>query len=166
MSLSRLVQMGANQHPQHYLHPTSSEGQPHLYGAQPFQYRAGTDVADVNKPPAWQPEMAYNREYAYTLEELWLAATKLSEQRKGPLVSLAVGGAARIVLDDVDEETLVNGVMADFGDGQGRRRRTGVECLIQVLRQKFPDNLEARMLKAGLEFFSHSAQDQAKFGRS
>ena len=137
-------------------HPT--ERQPHLYGAAPFQYRAGSHIADVNQPPAWEPEMAYSREYAYTLEEWirdlrrWLAATKLSAQRQGPLVSLAVGGAARIVLDELDEETLINGAMADFGDGP--RQHSGVECIIRVLRLKFPENAEARMLKTGLEFFN------------
>ena len=104
----------------------ASERQPHLYGAAPFQYRAGTDVADINKPPAWEPEMAYQLDYQYTLEEWirdlkrWLAATKLSENRKGPLVSLAVEGAARIVLEELDEDILVNGALADFDDGRGR----------------------------------------------
>ena len=135
-----------------------TERQPHLYGAAPFQHRAGFDVADINKPPAWEPEMAYAKDYAYTLEEWirdlrrWLAATKLQEARQGPLVSLAVGGAARIVLDELDEETLIRGAVADFGEGQ--RQHTGVECIIRVLRLKFPENQEARMLKAGLEFFS------------
>ena len=138
----------------------NSEAQPHLYGAAPFQFRAGIEIADVNKPPPWQPEMAYRKDYPYTLEEWltdlrrWMAATKLSEQRKGPLVSLSVGGAARIVLDELDEETLINGVRADLNDGQGLRHHSGVDCIIRILRLKFPENLEARMLRAGLDFFS------------
>ena len=141
-------------------HARHSERQPALFGAAPFQYRAGTDVADINKPPAWEPEMAYNREYQYNLEEWirdlrrWLAATKLAPQRQGPLVSLAVGGAARIVLDDVDETMLVDGALADFGDGRGMVQRSGVECILRLLRLKFPANVEANMLKAGLEFFA------------
>ena len=104
--------------------------------------------------------MAYNREYAYNLEEWirdlrrWMAATKLSANRQGPLVSLAVGGAARICLEDMDEEILINGAHADFDDGQGLRQRTGVECIIRVLRLQFPEHQEANMLKAGLDIFS------------
>lgn len=84
----------------------------------------------------------------------WLAATKLSDERKGPLVSLAVGGAARIALDELDEETLIQGAVADFDDGRGACHRSGIECLVRCLRVKCPDNEEARMLAAGLEFFS------------
>ena len=138
----------------------ATERQPHLFGAAPFQYRAGSDIADMNKPPSWEPELAHNKDYAYTLEEWirdlrrWLAATKLHTARQGPLISLSVGGAARMVLDELDEETLIHGTVADFGDGQGRQAHSGVECIIRVLRLKFPENSEARMLKAGLEFFS------------
>ena len=92
--------------------------------------------------------MAYQKDYAYTLEEWirdlrrWLAATKLAEPRRGPLIALAVGGAARIVLDELDEDILVDGTWADFGDGPAQH--SGVECVIRVLRLKFPENLEAR----------------------
>ena len=109
-----------------------TERQPDLFGAAPFQYRAGTDVADVNKPPAWEPEMAYGHGYQYGLEEWikdlrrWLAATKLSEQCKGPLVSLAVGGAARIVLEEFDGNIVIDGAMVDVGDGRGLTQQTGV----------------------------------------
>ena len=145
-------------HTPHHHRSYASERQPHLYGAAPFQYRAGSDIADINKPPAREPEMAHNRDYPYTLEEWvrdlrrWLAATKIAGQRLGPLVSLSVGGAARIVLDELDEDTLVNGTVANFGEGT--RQHSGVECIIRVLRLKFPENLETKMLRAGLEFFA------------
>ena len=84
-----------------YAHPGSvmrrrqPDRRPDRCGATPFQYRAGADVAGVNKPPAWRPAMVYRSEYKYRREEsvkdlrMWLVTTWLSEQRKGPLVSLA-----------------------------------------------------------------------------
>ena len=44
--------------------------------------------------------------------------------------------------------------MLDTGDGLGEVRRTGAQLLIFALKRRFPDNLEAMMLRAGLEFFS------------
>jgi len=104
--------------------------------------------------------MAHDREFPYTLSEWrrdlrrWQAATKVPGHRQGPSVSLAVGGAARTVLDEVDEETLIHGVLADFRDGQGEIQHTGIAALLRVLELKFPANNEALMLQAGLEFFS------------
>ena len=90
-----------------------------MFGAHAHQYRQGIAVGDGNNPPPWCPELAHDREYPYTLAEWkrdlrrWQAATKVPPQRQGPSVALAVGGAARTVIDDVEEEILINGVVAD-----------------------------------------------------
>eukprot|EP00973_Karenia_brevis_P020629 2831922-Karenia_brevis.AAC.1 len=74
-----------------------AERQPHIYGANPLQYRQGVAVANGENPPVWSPEMASSVEYPYTIEEWirdverWQGAIKVSPDRQGPLLSLAVG---------------------------------------------------------------------------
>ena len=102
-----------------------AERQPHLFGARPQQYRQGANVTNGDDPPSWCPEMAHDSEYPYTLEEWWRDvrkwawATKIPKERQGPRLSLAVGGAARTLTDEIPEEILANGGAADFGDGKG-----------------------------------------------
>ena len=135
-----------------------AEALPHLFGANALQYRQGTAVANADTPPTWAPEMASEGAFPYTLSEWqrdvgrWLRATKASEQRVGPLLSLAVGGAARVVVDELEPDLLAHG--ADLDLGSGRRHYNGVELIFHVLQRKFPENLEARMLRTGFEFFS------------
>ena len=154
----------------HSRHVQQAERQPHLFGAHAHQYRQGIAVGDGNNPPPWCPELAHDREYPYTLAEWkrdlrrWQAATKVPPHRQGPSVALAVGGAARTVIDDVEEEILINGVVADFHDGAGDVIRSGVAALIRVLELKFPTNTEALMLQAGLDF-SRFAPARGNTGR-
>ena len=136
-----------------------SERQPHIYGAQPHRYRQGTHVAGADIPPTWDPEQARDVWFPYTLREYmcdadrWCHATKVPPERRGPLLSLAVGGAARTIADDIDTQVLVRGATCDIRDGQGPQARTGPEMLFLHLLSRFPDNEEALMLRAGLEFF-------------
>ena len=138
----------------------SHEPQPHPYGALPLQYRQGTHVANTETLPTWSPEQALHPQYPYTLSEYmldtrrWMAATKVSEPRLGPLLALAVGGAARSVVDDIPERLLINGGNEDLGDGNGMTHHSGPSILFIHLQRAFPDNLEANMLRAGLNFFS------------
>ena len=133
----------------------ATERQPHTDGAAPFQYRADTDIADYHRLRSWEPEFADDRDrpydFGYPLEtwirdvRRWLAITTIPESKQGFMISLSVGGAARMVLDDLDEDILVNGQVADFGDGQGRILHSGAECIFRTLRLKFPPGLlEAR----------------------
>ena len=134
--------------------------QPHIYGASPFTWRQGTAVANADTPPSWTPEMAYNSQYPYTIEEWrldverWMVATRVSDDRKGVLLSLAVGGAARKAIETIPVPLLQHGAIHDLQDGQGAVQRSGAEMLVWVLQNKFPVNREAEMLRAGLEFFS------------
>ena len=83
-----------------------------------------------------------------------MAATKVSSERQGPLLALALGGATRTVADEISEELLAFGAAMDLGDGLGEVQRSGPRLLFHALARKFPDNTEALMLRAGLEFFS------------
>ena len=83
-----------------------------------------------------------------------MAATKASAERQGPLLALSLGSSARTVADEVPDDVLRNGTVYDLGDGRGAVHRNGPEILFAVLRNKFPPDTEALMLRAGLEFFS------------
>ena len=142
------------------------ERQPHLFGALPLQYRRGNNIADGNTPPTWSPELAVDPTYKYDLKQFrtdlrrWRASTKVHASRQGPLVALAIGGQARLIIDKIDEETLINGVQADFRDGQGVIFHSGVDCILQALERKFPANTEADMLASGIRFFGFSPRPQ------
>ena len=84
----------------------------------------------------------------------WCAATKVSAERQGPLLSLAVGSAARIYADEITVPILQHGGYLDLADGQGQVWHSGVDILLAVLKQKFPPDAEAQMLRTGLDFFT------------
>ena len=136
------------------------ESRPHLYGADPMHYRQGTAVANGDSPPDWTPEMEINPTYPYNLKEYrrdvgrWIKATRAAPERHGPLLALAIGGAARTILDDMNDDDLSDGRILDIGDGRGPVFQTGPTLLIYALDRKFPANAEAEMLRAGLEFFA------------
>ena len=108
--------------------------------------------------------MAQDRDFPYTLKEWmrdvgrWQAATKVAINRQAPLLALAIGGAGRTIVDEIDDTMLVNGGFADFRDGNGPQHRTGIQLIFRALDLKFPANQEAMMLKAGLEFFAFTPQ--------
>ena len=79
-------------------HRTSNvETKPHIFGATALHYRQSTSMSNTETPLTWSPEMAYDTNYPYTLAEYkrdvsrWLAATKVTAERRGPLLSLAIG---------------------------------------------------------------------------
>ena len=137
-----------------------AERQPHLVGVRPQQYRQGASVTNGDDPPSWSPEMAHDTEYPYTLEEWWRDvrkwawSTKIPKERQGPRLSLAVGGAARTLTDEIPEEILANGGAADFGDGKGMEQKSGIQFLFRAIFMRFPTDKEALMLRVGIEFFN------------
>ena len=81
--------------------------------------------------------MALSDGYPYVLEEYardfnrWAVATRVSEERHGGLLALALGGGARTLVDDVSDATLRDGGVADFGDGP--KHHSGVEFVFRAL---------------------------------
>ena len=104
--------------------------------------------------------MSLDTTYPYTLEEYmfdisrWMAATKVAAERQGPMIALALGGAARTLADTIPTELLTSGSVADLGDGLGAVRRSGPRLLMLALQRQFPSDKESIMLRTGLEFFS------------
>ena len=104
--------------------------------------------------------MALDPTYPYTLTEYrrddgrWIKATRATAERHGPLLALSIGGAARTIVDDMEDDDLAHGRIVDIGDGQGLVHRSGPTLLFYVLERKFPANKEAAILRAGLELFA------------
>ena len=67
---------------------------------------------------------------------------------------MAIGGAARVIVDDLPEVLLAAGSTVDFGDGKGLVHRTGVELCVHAIFLRFPIDKEALMLRVGIEFFN------------
>ena len=68
----------------------------------------------------------------------WQSATKVTVQRQGQLVAFAIGGAARVIVDQIGHQALRDGVVADFQDGRGNVDHSGVELVFRVLEQHLP----------------------------
>ena len=143
----------------HALANPQGDRQPHIYGASPYHYRHGGAIVNGKNPPWWTPELANNPDYPYTLSEFerdvgrWIAITKVQPPRQGPMIAMALGRAARSLADNIPDAILAHGAVTDLGDGQGHITRSGVTILLACLRKSFPEDLEARMLRCGLEFF-------------
>ena len=124
----------------------NQSARPHIFGAAALHYRQGSAVANTETPPTWSPEMASDGSFPYTLTEYkrdvkrWVGATKVAQDRQACLVALAIGGAARRVIDEIDDNILMNGMDGDLGDGLGAQHHSWLKCLFHALEQKFPDN--------------------------
>ena len=83
-----------------------------------------------------------------------MVSTEVTAARQGPLLALAVGGAARGVVDEIEDHVLADGAAADLNDGLGNVHRSGPVLLFYLIGRKFPEHVEATMLRTGLEFSS------------
>ena len=70
------------------------------------------------------------------------------------MLALAIGGAARVIVDEMDDDDLAVGRIVDLLDGRGDVHRSGPTLLFHVRERKLPENQEAAMFRAGLEFFA------------
>ena len=84
------------------------EQQPHLYGIRSGMCEDGTMPGNLKEPPPWWPERAYeNRLYPFHAKRyvetmrLWIAGTDVAPEKQGPLITLALGGEARRVAEDI-----------------------------------------------------------------
>ena len=82
--------------------------------------------------------MALDSDFPYTLREYvkdisrWCAATKVSTERQGPLLALAIGGAGRVAVDEISEDLLKSGAVVDLGDGQGAIHHSGISAALRT----------------------------------
>ena len=84
------------------------EHHPHLYGTRSGMYEDGTMPGNMKEPPPWWPERAYdNRLYPFHAKRyveamrLWVAGTDAAPEKQGPSITLALGGDARRVAEEI-----------------------------------------------------------------
>jgi len=100
---------------------------------------ANLALANGKVPPTWcvERDRVYPlRKYIQDLE-LWALATDVVEARRGPVVVLRLTGSARELLRDMPADMVSNG--ADVFDQFGNLmlHRTGVECVVRALTERF-----------------------------
>ena len=100
---------------------------------------ANLALANGKVPPTWSVE----RDKVYPLRkyiqdlELWSLATDVPENRRGPVVVLRLTGAARDLMRDMPGDMLANGFDVVDNFGQLIEHRTGVQCVVRALRERF-----------------------------
>ena len=84
---------------------------------------------------ALDPNFPYNiLEYRRDVGR-WIKATRVIPERQGTLLALAIGGAARVVVDEMDDNDLAVGRVVDLLDGKGDVLRSGPTLLFHVLER-------------------------------
>ena len=78
----------------------------------------------------------------------WCVICEVEAFKQGKLVQLAIDGTARILAQYLPENHLMFGAMQDWGDGQGRQHRTGVELVIKTAFMVYPPNPQVIQLRA------------------
>ena len=112
--------------------------------------------------------MLYTSGEYYKDVRTWCQAISIEERRQGPLLRLAVGGQARIVVDKL-EETRCPDIFVAGGYNDDGHHEFGPLIICKTLIQNFPPNDETLMLRSGLEFLNfckegwrgHGSQDDS-----
>ena len=134
--------------------------QPRLFGANAFQYRFGIAVGSLKSPPQWEPWMQHDSHDPYYVGQCakdvkdWVVATEVLVHRHGQMFIIALGGAARRLLDDMEQGKRQFGLDLPDPRQQGQLVRVSVvEFILRVFMRRLLVRKEARMLLAGLDFF-------------
>ena len=81
---------------------------------------------------------------------LWVVATNTAPEKQGPAITLALGGEARRVAEEIGLiYRQVGATNPDTGEWV-----SGPELIGRALIAEFPENPEVQMLRTGIEFFS------------
>ena len=102
--------------------------------ASPFNPSANTKI-----PPAWDPARNADYSFADWKRDLrnWVLVTELTVAQQCPAVIFQLGELAKEVGYEIPEGGRINGMVLDFGDGQGRVHRSGLDILLHMLTIRF-----------------------------
>jgi hypothetical protein len=107
-------------------------------------------------PPRWDP--SFEADYDYQTWEkdvtLWIHTTELTPQQIGPAIVLNLGGEARALARELDQNIVVNGVVTGRDPQTGQQlRREGHACLLEELRNRFGTLVQEQQIASISEFF-------------
>ena len=100
---------------------------------------ANLALANGKVTPTWcvEKDKTYPlRKYIQDLE-LWTLATDVLEARRGPVVVLRLTGSARDLMRDMPGDMLTNGQDVFDFNGVLIEHRTGVQCIVRALTDRF-----------------------------
>ena len=150
MANSKIQVYSSNERHVRLQRATEVELQPHLYGIRSCTYEDGTMPGNLKDPPPWWPERAYEnrlypfhaRRYVETMR-LWIAGIDIAPEKQGPLITLALGGEARRVAEDI--ALIYRQICAT--DPISGEWTSGPELIGRALIAEFPENPEVQMLR-------------------
>ena len=98
-------------------------------------------------------------------------STDVEEQRRGPAIELALGGAARDWVRDIPIASKINGEMVDVGDGAGPQQLTGAAFILHTLAEPIMPLAEETSVRAmaylhGFARLPSESTDQALMQRA
>eukprot|EP00971_Amphidinium_carterae_P083093 1643848-Amphidinium_carterae.1 len=106
--------------------------------------------ASLKTPPSWNPN---NNRYSFrewkSDLELWMLGTDLSEQKQCGAIALQLTGEARDIARGMDRAIMRDGVQQADGT-----RKSGAQCLIDLLEEKLGPQQQSKALDALEKFFS------------
>ena len=79
----------------------------------------------------------------------WCQATEVDERRQGPLLKLAIGGQARLLLEELEEREGPN-IFVEGKLTPGGQQLSGPQLITEFLKEQYPANDESMMLRTGL----------------
>ena len=85
-----------------------------------------TMPTNLKVPPPWNPQWESEYPFRTWVQDalLWCASTDIDAERQGPAIVMGLQGTAKEMSHEVDLNTLQNGAILDFNDGQGAVPRT------------------------------------------
>ena len=115
-------------------------------------------MANTRSAPTWEfCDVRTNSQFLYIEHEYAndvrpsVLATDVDPERQGPLFVLAIGGQARLWLDDLEEK--YGSDIFSVGRTESGRHWIGLGIICRALEKTFPTNTEAATLRSGLECF-------------
>ena len=113
-------------------------------------------------PPPWSPDLAEVYPFRKYVKDLilWSAGCDLPEHQQGPAAVLQLAGSARALADEILVNEFIQGVTADWGDGQGVAAHPGLHLLIRRLGDRFNELEIEVVLRTMLDFMNFTRNNR------
>ena len=102
---------------------------------QQWPFQPSLQRADLRSPPAWSVELAESYPFRLWARDIiaWCCVCPLRMEQRGAAVELALGGAARDLVREMDMNTKMNGFDEDDGNGNVRHV-DGVSYILRAMQ--------------------------------
>ena len=106
--------------------------------SRPWPFNSPLQRASLREPPAWSPELNDEYPFRFWIQDIvtWCLMSSLREEQRGPAIELALGGAARNLVREMDMHVKMNGVDEQDANG-GVRHTDGVTYILRALQAHY-----------------------------